>query len=150
MDTFRSLVSVSAVPPEVCVTNLKPDITIWDKENNKFEIFELTVPLDVNINQRNLDKSNKYAHFTTDITHITTTVTAFEVSSTGMITQDNKTRLAALHKHCKPGIKLSTFVKNISSLSIYSSYHIWLCRNDPEFHTPPYLPAPFQPSPGGV
>ena len=138
------------MPPEVCVTNLKPDITIWDKENNKFEIFELTVPLDVNINQRNLDKSNKYAHFTTDITHITTTVTAFEVSSTGMITQDNKTRLAALHKHCKPGIKLSTFVKNISSLSIYSSYHIWLCRNDPEFHTPPYLPAPFQPSPGGV
>ena len=34
------------VPPEFCVTNLKPDITIWDKKNNKFDMFELTVPLD--------------------------------------------------------------------------------------------------------
>ena len=60
---------------------------------------------------------------------------------------DNKKRLTALHKFCKPGIKLSMFVKNISCLSIYSSYHIWLCRNDPVFVTPSYLPAPFQSSP---
>ena len=111
------------VPPEVTVTNLKPDITIWDKANNKFHIFELTVPLDVNISQRNIDKSNKYAHFSTDITHITTTVTAFEISSLGNVSSDNKKRLTALHKFCKPGIKLSMFVKNVSCLSIYSSYH---------------------------
>ena len=24
------------IPPEVCITNLKPDITIWDKTNKKF------------------------------------------------------------------------------------------------------------------
>ena len=137
------------VPPEVTVTNLKPDITIWDKINNKFHIFELTVPLDVNISQRNIDKSNKYAHFSTDITHITTTVTAFEISSLGNVSSDNKKRLTALHKFCKPGIKLSMFVKNVSCLSIYSSYHIWLCRNDPVFVTPSYLPAPFQSSPEG-
>ena len=131
------------------MTNLKPDITIWDKVNNKFHIFELTVPLDVNIAQRNTDKSNKYAHFVTDITHIKTTVTAFEISSLGNVSSDNKKRLTALHKFCKPGIKLSTFVKNISSLSIYSSYHIWLCRNDPEFVIPSFLPAPFQSSSEG-
>ena len=85
-------------------------------------------------------------HFTTDITHITTTVTAFEISSLGNVSSENKKRLTALHKFCKPGIKLSMFVKNISCLSIYSSYHIWLCRNDPVFVTPPYLPAPFQSS----
>ena len=59
---------------------------------------------------------------------------------------DNK----SLYKYCKAGIRLTTFLKNISCLSIYSSYHIWLCRNDLEFHTPPSLPAPFQPSPGGA
>ena len=136
------------VPPEVCVTNLKPDITIWDKEKNTFDMFELTVPLDNNIEQRHTDKTNKYAHFTTDITHITTKVTSFEVSSTGHITSQNKSHLQSLHKFCKPGIKQSTFIKNISCLSIYSSYHIWLCRNDPEFLTPAYLPAPFQHSTG--
>ena len=30
------------IPPEVSITNLKPDITIWDKTNEKFHIFELT------------------------------------------------------------------------------------------------------------
>ena len=40
------------MPPEIIVTNLKPYITIWEKENNKFHIFELTEPLDVNISQR--------------------------------------------------------------------------------------------------
>ena len=101
------------VPPEIIVTNLKPDITIWDKVNNRFNIFELTVPLDVNISQRNIDKTNKYAHFSTDITHIHTTVTAFEISSTGNVSADNKKSLTSLHKFCKPGIQLSTFIKNI-------------------------------------
>ena len=138
------------IPPEVCVSNLKPDITVWDKARNNFHMFELTCPLDVNISQRNIDKANKYDHFTTDITRINTSVTLFEVSSTGLVTSVNRKRLQLIHKFCKPGIKLNTFIKNISSLSIYSSYHIWLCRNDPEFVTPPYLPAPYQDRPGGT
>ena len=48
----------------------------------------------------------------------------------------NNIHLQALHKFCKPGIKLSNFKKNISGLSIYSSYHIWLCRNDPSSRSP--------------
>ena len=138
------------LPPEVCVTNLKPDITIWNKTDNKFDIFELTVPLDGNIQERHMDKTNKYAHFIRNISHIATSVTAFEVSSTGHITSENKKSLKYLHKYCKQGIKQSIFLKNISCLSIYSSYHIWLCRNDPEFLTPAYLPAPFQPNTGGA
>ena len=51
--------------------------------------------------------------------------------------------MQALHKFCKPGIKLGNFKKNISGLSIYSSYHIWLCRSDPLFQEPPFLPPPF-------
>ena len=136
------------VPPEVCVTNLKPDITIWNKTDNKFDIFELTVPLDRNTEERHMDKTNKYAHFISDISHIATSITAFEVSSTGNITSENKKRLKSLHKYCNPGIKQSIFLKNISCLSIYSSYHIWLCRNDPEFLIPGYLPAPFQSNTG--
>ena len=97
-----------------------------------------------------MDKSNKYAHFITDIAHIATGVTALEISSTGHITSENKNRLKSLHKYCKPGIKQSIFLKNISCLSLYSFYHIWLCRNDPEFLQPAYLPAPFQSNTGGA
>ena len=132
-----------SIPPEVCITSLKPDITILDTVNKKFHIFELTCPLFANIDKQHDYKTNKYAHFLTDISHLKTTVTAFEITSTGHISTRNHTHLQALHKFCKPGIKLSNFKKNISALSIYSSYHIWLCRNDPTFLEPPFLPPPF-------
>ena len=138
------------IPPEVCITNLKPDITILDKKSDKFHIFELTCPLERNIEIRHLQKTNKYSHFITDISHLTTNVTAFEISSLGHITKRNNKHLLDLHKFCKKGIKLSTFKKNISALSIYSSYHIWLCRNDPLFVEPPFLQPPFLDKAGGV
>ena len=96
-----------------------------------------------NIDKQHDYKTNKYAHLLTDISHLHTTVTAFEITSTGHISKRNHTHLQALHKFCKPGIKLNNFKKNISALSIYSSYHIWLCRNDPNFQEPPFLPPPF-------
>ena len=134
------------IPPELTITALKPDITIWDKKSDRFHIYELTCPLEENITKRNLDKSNKYAHFVKDISRTTTLVKAFEVSSRGYLSPSNHNTLKELHKLCKPQIKLSTLKKNISSLSLYSSYHIWLCRNYMNFVQPPYLQATFRDS----
>ena len=105
-------------------------------------MLDLTVPLERNIDVRHLEKSKKYAHFVTNISHLHTSLTVLAVSSTGNITADNKKRISTLQNFCKHGTKLTRFLKKISCLSIYSSYYIWLCRNDPEFLTPPYLPAP--------
>ena len=88
-------------------------------------------------------KTNKYAHFVTDLAHLNCKVTCFEISSSGFINNRNNTHLKYLHQFTKPGIKLSTFKKNISALCALSSYHIWLCRSDPSFTQPPYLPPPF-------
>ena len=126
------------VPPR---TALKPDITIWDKSSEKFNLFELTCPLEENINTRKTEKSNKCSHFVQDITVAKTSVTAFEVSSRGYLSPRNHKHLKELHKFCSPHIKLSTFKQNISTLSIYSSYHLWLCRCDINFAQPPYLQA---------
>ena len=56
----------------------------------------------------------------------------------------NHNHLTSLHRFMKKSVKLSTFKKNISSLAVYASYHIWLCRSDASFPLPPFLPAPFQ------
>ena len=117
--------------------------TWHDKIKKELNIFELTCPLERNIDERHLFKQNKYAHFCSDITTFKTKVTAFEVSSRGFLSQSNLKNIHSLHKFCKAGTKLSTFKKNISSLSIYSSYHIWLCRSDPIFIQPPYLKPTF-------
>ena len=93
------------------MTSLEPEIVIIYKLKKELHIFELTCPLETNIEKRHIDKQNKYAHFIKDITTFTTTVTAFEVSSRGFINKIKLKHLQALHKICKPGIKLSTFKK---------------------------------------
>ena len=69
------------IPPNMALTTLKPDIVIVDDKNKTVDIFELTVPFEGNIKKRNLEKSNKYAHFVSDIKTYKATVIAFEVGS---------------------------------------------------------------------
>ena len=68
-----------SIPPEICVTALKPDLVIIDEKRQTLDIFELTVSFEFNIEDRYKFKNNKYAHFITDIKTYTTSVTAFEV-----------------------------------------------------------------------
>ena len=105
------------VPPEICVTGQRPDIVILDNTAKTINLFELTCPLECNIEKRNLDKHNKYAHFLTDCSGYDCTVTCFEVSSKGFISTRNHTSLATLNKYMNSSIKLSTFKKNISALA---------------------------------
>ena len=127
------------VPPNLCITNHKPDIVILDKHNKKIHIYELTMPLMSNIDARHQEKTNKYAHFLTDVTGYTATVNCFEVTSTGFISTRNHDTLKTLHKFMRPEIKKSEFLSNLNSLAWYGSYQIWLSREDPTFTSPPYL-----------
>ena len=38
-----------AIPPALCVTNLKPDVVILDEHKKTVHIYELTMPLNLNI-----------------------------------------------------------------------------------------------------
>ena len=107
-----------SVPPEICITPHKPDIVIIDEKQKIMNIYELSVPFEQNIKKRRTEKSNKYAHFTTDCTGYRCNVTAFEIGSRGYISTRNHSALFSLHKFTKPGIKLSTFKENISVLAL--------------------------------
>ena len=131
------------IPVEHYITPLRPDLVILDEKNRSLDIFELTCPLEPNIKQRNREKSQKYAHFTSEIDHLRTKVTCFEVGSRGYISPENHERLKSLHKFCKPNTKLKTFKENISALSIYSSYAIFISRKEPQWMKPGHLNPPF-------
>ena len=45
------------IPSELCLTNLKPDVVIIDPVKKRLNIFELTVPLTSNIDQRHSEKA---------------------------------------------------------------------------------------------
>ena len=127
------------IPSDLCVTSLKPDIVIVDETNKQLHIFELTVPLTMNIDQRNREKSQKYTPFLTDITNYKCTVNCFEVSSTGYINDRNRSTLATLHSFLRKDMKKTTFLSNLNSLAWYGSYQLWLTREDKEFAAPPFL-----------
>ena len=131
------------IPTQICVTPLKPDITVLDKKNKTFTIFELTCPIEPNIKKRNLEKFNKYSHFLQDIDLYTPKLTCFEVGSRGYLSPDNHSRLKTLHEFCKPGIKIKKFKENISALSLYSSYAMFINRKEPLWFNPGYINPPF-------
>ena len=120
-----------SIPAEFTITLDKPDIVIVDRKNKAVNIFELTVPFESNIKERNTYKNNKYAYLLTDITELRPSVTAFEIGVRGFVTKENKARLENIHKYCDKSIKFKTFLENISVLAINSSYYIFTCRKEP-------------------
>ena len=92
---------------------------------------------------RSIFKNNKYAHFVIDISEYKINVTAFEVGSRGYISPANKKRLGMLQKFLNAGNPLSKFKKNVTALSVYSFYYIFLSRKDPAWSEPNFLAAPF-------
>ena len=52
-----------SIPPVICVTAEKPDTVILDNHKKQIHIFELTCPTETYVDNRNTEKSNKYAHF---------------------------------------------------------------------------------------
>ena len=131
-----------SIPPELCVTPLKPDIVIIDSHKETIHLYELTCPAEKNIEARHTEKSNKYAHFSTDITNLACKVNCFEVSTKGFLNARNHSTLNTLHKFIKPNIGRAQFKSNISALSVTASYHLFLCKDEPNFVEPPYLLPP--------
>ena len=60
---YKVTPGVGTIPTELCVTNLKPDIVIIDEHQKVLHIFELTMPLNHNIELRHSEKMKKYAPF---------------------------------------------------------------------------------------
>ena len=112
-------------------------------ENKTVELLELTVPFEGNIKARNKDKNDKYAHFLTDIKEYKPSIICFEVGVRGYLTTDNLNRLKHIHSLCKKNIKYKTFIKNISALTINSSYYIFTAKKNPTWSMTTHLHAPF-------
>ena len=73
-----------SVPLAFFLSPKKKPIAICIIETNKqLHIFELTVPLTMNIYQCSWERTPKYTSFLTDITNYRCTVNCFELSSTG-------------------------------------------------------------------
>ena len=94
-------------------------------------MFELTVPGELRIEAAHKLKFDKYQHFETEVTQYQVKVIPFEIgSTTGYVSNNNKSSLTQLHKFCSPNIKLKKFIENISVITILGSFYIFNARKE--------------------
>ena len=128
---------ISTIPLECTQTNLIPDICILWKNIKKLLILELSVPFEMNIPNAHEYKSNKYAPLVTDIeaNGYSVVYLPLEIGSRGHISPDNATRLKRLLKETGSPVRLKQFQKNLSKLSIVSSFVIYYSKNSNKWET---------------
>ena len=85
-----------------------------------------------NFEAANKRKKERYTSLAADIEdkNYTCNNFPFEIGSRGYISLSNKSTLTLLHHLCQPRTKLRNFIQNISKVSIWASYSIYLSRNE--------------------
>ena len=127
----RSLPEGGTIPPYHCITAERPDIVIIERE--KMYIYELTIPMELNICSSHERKMDKYEHFMRDITDIEVTIIPIEIGARGFISTSNKANLRKLHQYNKSTLCFKTFCENLSSLALLSSYYIFSKRKSSDW-----------------
>ena len=130
-------VNGSTIPPNIMITSSRPDLVVIDSSTQPQTVylFELTICFEKpgGMEAANTRKYERYTALSSDIKEAGYSCMniPFEVGSRGHLTLGNKSRLAIMHKLCKPSTTFSKFWKNISKTSLLCSYSIYLSRNDP-------------------
>ena len=121
------------IPPDVLVTNQRPDLFLVNRQLRKVILFELTVPWDSNVLTSHDLKVRKYASLVNDLSsRFNVEVFCFEVSVRGQVSKINKARLKSFLFQ-STGQKRPSAVKlitNVSRAALLSSFSIFSARNE--------------------
>ena len=131
-----------SIPPNVLVTNLRPDIFIINETSREVIVFELTCPWDSNIARSHDFKENKYAPLVADLSRRYKTFNfSVEISVRGQVSKHNKERLKALtYRACSDPKSISKSVMQLcSKTALLSSFSIFSARNEPTWENPALL-----------
>ena len=129
-------------PPDVLVTNLKPDLFLVNKSARVVVLLELTCPWDSNIERSHSYKQEKYAPLIADLSQIYKVFQfSVEVSVHGQISKGNRARIKSFVYRCcrHPKIATGSILKLCSKLSLLCSYSIYCARKEPSWSSPRLL-----------
>ena len=127
------------IPPDLLVTNLKPDLFIFNEVSRFAVVFELTCPWDANIERSHSYKEEKYAALVADLSrNYKVFHFSVEISVRGHVTKANKNRLKSLAYKCCNNAKQTTksLINSASKAALLSSYSIFSARKEPAWMSP--------------
>ncbi len=133
----RHAIGGGTIPPNILVTNEKPDIVIVNQNN--IQLIELSVPFESNIAIRHEFKCNKYAMLVRDLTRcgLQVTLHAVEVGSRGYISPQNKDHFKEIFKDLSKK-EITNLNQEMAQKALTSSFTIfyskyskeWCCSSD--------------------
>ena len=133
---------IVSVPPNIIVTNLKPDLFIVNESTGVVVIFELTCPWDANIERSHAYKEQKYSHLVEDLSQrYKTYLFSVEISVRGQVSKDNKKRLKAFSYHVctEPKKVFKAIVPVCSKVALLASFSLFSARNEPSWSDPSFI-----------
>ena len=132
--------SGGTIPPHVLVTQLRPDIFIFNEASREAVVFELTCPWDGNIDRAHAYKEGKYAPLVADLSRSFVTYHfSVEVSVRGQLTKGNRNRLKAfIFRVCTdPKLVMKAIFRDSSKAALLSSFSIFSARGELSWNSPP-------------
>ena len=110
------------LPPDVLVTDLRPDIVMLDRTSKVINIFELTCSFEKSIPVAHLKITTKFFDLTTDLTN-------------AILTNTIKDMMKLVNSQAKP----KKIISELSRISLLTSFSIFQARSQPSWESPPLL-----------
>ena len=127
------------IPPDIHVTNLKPDLFLYNASTKEVVFFELTCPWDSNIQRMHEFKEEKYAPLIADLSRNYKVYNySVEISARGQISKHNHARLRSMIFNCcsSPKVTTSNLIRICSKASLLCSFSIYSARKEPSWSSP--------------
>ena len=124
------------IPPDILVTNLKPDLFIVNILSREIVFFELTCPWDSNVQRSHDYKEEKYAPLVADLSRDFRVYNySVEISARGQVTKPNRARIKSLAFNCclSPKPTNAGLIRVCSKASLLCSFSIFSARKEPSW-----------------
>ena len=129
------------IPPDILVTQSRPDLVLLNRDEKKICLLELTCSFERNAEAANLRKTLRYTTLKSDLEErgFQCFLVPFEVGSRGHIRKASKSQILNIFLTMKITASSHKCIKNMSKLSLLSSYTIFHAYTQPSWRDPPFL-----------
>ena len=140
-DTPGHSLNGGTIPPDIIVTQQRPDVTIVNRSSKTIALLELTCSFEKNINQAHFRKVTRYTDLKSDLEEAGWQVhlTPFEIGSRGHVSKRNKTNISAIVKKLNFKINTDKLFKDLGKISLLCSFAIFQAHAQPSWQSPPLL-----------
>ena len=129
------------IPPDILATQLRPDLVILNRQEKIISLLELTCSFEHNAEAANLRKTLRYTALKSDLEDrgYRCLLVPFEVGSRGHVRKASKSNILNIFLTFNITASSHRCVKNMSKLSLLSSYTIFNAYTQPTWRDPPLL-----------